>query len=120
MNVMCVSERWCSSPSSEEGSSRQACTPEQRWYHTKLEELKAIAAEEILVLRSMPPPAEIVVLPTDGEQPFAEQLEETPSTEVEAATLAPAAASTPEQLAAAGIVEDAHSAGLDTSKAVPA
>ena len=36
------------------------------------------------------------------------------------AVAAPVAASTPEQLAAAGIVEDARSAGLDTSKAVPA
>jgi len=116
--------------------SRASSTPFVIADQTKLEELKAIAAEETLVLRSMPP-AEIVVLPTDGEQPFAEQLEETPSTEVVAATLAPAVpstpkqlaaagivegavASTPEQLAAAGIVEDARSAGLDTSKAVPA
>ena len=37
---------------------------------------------------------------------------------VAAAVAAPAVASTPEQLAAAGILEDAHSASLDTSKAV--
>jgi len=77
----------------------------------KPEELKPIAAEEAPVLRSAPPTANVIVPPaevvaTEEEKPVAK-----PSTDVVAAAPAPVAA---------GVLADARSAGLDTSKAVPA
>ena len=77
----------------------------------KPEELKPIAAEEAPVLRSVPPTANVIVPPaevvaTEEEKPVAK-----PSTDVVAAAPAPVAA---------GVLAVARSAGLDTSKAVPA
>ena len=77
----------------------------------KPEELKPIAAEEAPVLRSAPPTANVIVPPTEVVATEEEKPVAKPSTDVVAAAPAPVAA---------GVLADARSAGLDTSKAVPA
>ena len=77
----------------------------------KPEELKPIAAEEAPVLKSAPPTANVVVPQTEVVATVEEKPLAKPLTDVMAAAPVPVAA---------GVLADARSAGLDTSKAVPA